>query len=248
MKYTLLSILLLTMGSCKDRTQHQTLGVSALKEYKDQVWQANNRWSVKYEKLYQSWLKKNLATVSPGRTLMYQKYALPIEKIVRKLKNKPDFHFDCADNVIFFRAQFAKIHQLPFMVRISPHRNHRFWWLVGHFGFRVSSNYDKDEYSEAREGRIASIKTTYTNFNDPDIRFAILMWDISQNFGVTSFASSVGLNGDVYDILPSKLREGDIFVEAYYGKRGHSTTIADIDFSKPPFLKGYSYAYSSAFL
>ncbi len=238
----IVSILFLTLFSCakSDAEDSEVDGVSAEEGAfsESQIWQVENEWDKKWEEGYSKWITDNLST-SPSEdgessvTKMYLDYVKPIEKIIVKNKKLKKYHLDCADNVIFFRALYAKMNKLPFMLRVPPYGKSNKWWFVGHFGFR-----DGDDYHKTAE---SDIKFSYTKYSNLEERFAMFIYDVSVYFGVASFSSSVGSSGDVYDIEPKTLRVGDFYIQSEYGRGGHSVTFGKIDFGEVPFLTGYSY-------
>ncbi len=230
--FVLLLLMLGLFGCKKSSPPNEIKGVSVNIPADQVVWTPTNEWNAAYELKYQKWLSEHLELNSLGKTLLYQKYVKPIEAHISSLYNR-EVVLDCADNVLFFRAQFAMENSLPFMVTVSPYKNRKDWWMVGHFGFRSSSNYQQDDKSQ--------VKVSYRRFKDSASRFAAFIWDINNNFGVVSFSSASGNHGDVYDIYPSQVRGGDIFIQANYGQGGHSLTLGRIDLKTPPFLTGYSY-------
>ncbi len=247
MKWSLVLVSVIVISGCGlFSSDGDVKGVSTDIPNIEHIWVPENSWDQEWETKYQVWLTENLEEVSlpeeteanvnnhsGNGTKMFAEYVHPIEKIIEDKKNKPDFHLDCADNVIFFRALFAKINKLPFMLRVAPYGKQNEWWFVGHFGFRDGDDYKKTAKSDK--------KFSYTRYKDDEVRFAMFIYGVSAYFGVTSFSSSVGKSGDVYDIHPKDFRVGDFFIQGDYGQGGHSLTFGKIDFTESPFLTGYSY-------
>ncbi len=228
MKLILILIPLSSLGAFEERAVG--LNTAAI----ENVWTATERWNEEYESKYRDWLVEMLPVTDDGVTLMYQDHIEAIEKRVTELKrlSKP-FHVDCADNVILFRILFAREHGLPFMMKAYSAQTQS-WWFIGHFGFREASNFNRDSESKIRK--------SYYRYGSSFDRLSAFIWDMANNFGVVSFSSTLGgASGDVYDIDPRVVRGGDIFIEAEFGRGGHSLSIAKVDYSKAPFLDGYSY-------